>query len=334
LLQVLDRKFKVLTICLGFKICPIVNGLWQTAGGHGEIDLNRAQQEMRKLFNSGFTSFDGADIYGPAELLMGHLYSSLPSPSDEVIQCFTKYCPNPGQMSRAVVEAAVNKSLKRMQTNCIQLIQFHWWEYSNTEYITALKHMKDLQKEGKIKHIALTNFNSEHLANILAAGFTIASNQVSYSIIDQRPSQKMVPLCEKHGIKLLTYGTILGGLLSDKYYKKPEPTKGDLNTSSLKKYKRFVDGWGSWDLFQELLEVCHKIGSKYNVSIANVATKYILDKPCVAGVIVGCRMGITDHLQDNKKVFSFQLSPEDNSAIGSVAKKGRTLSGDCGDEYR
>jgi len=70
------------------------------------------------------------------------------------------------------------------------------------------------------------------------------------------------------------------------------------------------------------------------VSIANVATRYILDKPAVAGVIIGCRLGITEHIADNKKVFSFQLSEDDVKAIDAIAKKGQMLPGDCGDEYR
>lgn len=62
--------------------------------------------------------------------------------------------------------------------------------------------------------------------------------------------------------------------------------------------------------------------------------RYILDRPCVAGVIIGCRLGITDHISDSLKVFSFTLSQEDMDAISNVAKKGKMLPGDCGDEYR
>jgi len=288
---------------------------------------------MTRLYQAGLTSFDGADHYGPAEILMGNLYKSLPTPGDKV-QLFTKWCPSPGPMTRETVLAAISKSLTRMQTNCLQVLQFHWWDYDDTEYLTALKHMKDMQNEGKIKHIALTNFNTKHLQIILDAGIPIVSNQVSYSIVDQRPTQAMVPLCEKHKVKLLTYGTLLGGLLTDKYYKQKEPQGKELNTSSLKKYKRFIDGWGTWELFQELLEVCRQIGNKYNASIANVAIKYILDKPCVAGVIIGCRLGITEHIEDTKKMFSLNLTEEDHARISAVAKKGQMLPGDCGDEYR
>jgi len=317
----------------GYNICPIVNGLWQTAGGHGNIDIKKAQNEMTRLVNSGFTSFDGADHYGPAEILMGTLYKSLPSPDDKV-QLFTKWCPSPAPMSRETVRGAINTSLARMQTQCLHVLQFHWCDYDDPEYLTALKHMKELQDEGKIKYLALTNFNTIHLQNIISAGIPIVSNQVSYSIIDQRPSQHMVPLCLKHNIKLLTYGTVLGGLLTDKYYKHKEPRGSELNTSSLKKYKRFIDTWGDWTLFQQLLEVCRQVADKYNVSIANVATRYILDKPCVAGVIIGCRLGITDHIEDSKKVFAFTLSDEDKAKIEAIALKGRLFPGDCGDEYR
>ena len=76
---------------------------------------------------------------------------------------------------------------------------------------------------------------------------------------------------------------------------------------------------------------------KYNVSIANVATRYILAKPAVAGVIIGDRLGIVDHINDNTQVFNFNLDKSDCDAIDSVCTKANNLFeiiGDCGDEYR
>jgi len=87
-------------------------------------------------------------------------------------------------------------------------------------------------------------------------------------------------------------------------------------------------------LFLELLDVLKAIADSHHVSIANVATKYILDKPCVAGVIVGCRLSISDHRKDNLLSLSLNLSAQDKERIEAVAKKGKMLSGDCGDEYR
>lgn len=97
----------------------------------------------------------------------------------------------------------------------------------------------------------------------------------------------MVPYCVRHGVYLTTYGTLCGGLLTERYLGKPEPSRNDLTTASLRKYKQMIDGWGGWGLFQELLKDLKAIADKHKCSIANVATRYILDKPAVAGVIIG-----------------------------------------------
>jgi aryl-alcohol dehydrogenase-like predicted oxidoreductase len=147
----------------------------------------------------------------------------------------------------------------------------------------------------------------------------------------------MTPFCQKNNIYLLTYGTLCGGLLSEKFVGKQEPTRSQLSTSSLQKYKNMIDMWGGWTLFQELLVVLDSIAKKHKVSIANVATKYILDRPAVAGVIIGVRLGISDHISDNSKVFSHQLDYEDDEKIRSVTSRSQDLFnviGDCGGEYR
>jgi aryl-alcohol dehydrogenase-like predicted oxidoreductase len=98
-----------------------------------------------------------------------------------------------------------------------------------------------------------------------------------------------------------------------------------------------IDAWGGWSLFQELLSVLQKIASKHAVSIPNIATRYILDKPTVAGVIVGARLGVSSHLEDNARVFDLVLDAEDYDPIDAVLGKSRDLYpliGDCGDEYR
>ena len=147
----------------------------------------------------------------------------------------------------------------------------------------------------------------------------------------------MAPFFAKHGIKILSYGTLLGGFFSEKYLGVDEPHRGDLTTSSVQKYKNMIDVWGGWQLFQELLSVLNGIAQKYNCSIANVATRFILDKPQVAGVIIGARLGIAEHREDNAKVFDIKLDEQDISSINSVTTKANDLFdviGDCGGEYR
>ncbi len=321
------------TIGKDLEICRILNGMWQVAGGHGQIDSKLAIQDMQKYQESGFTTWDLADIYGPAESLIGDFSKKV----EQDVQAFTKFVPNPGPMSNSIVTYYIDESLKKMNTDCIDLLQFHWWDYQDSNYINALQHLSKLQEDGKIKNLGLTNFDTKRIKIIIEKGFKIISNQIQYSILDQRPEKIMTSFFMKHGIKIITYGTLLGGFFSEKYLNVDEPTRADLTTSSLQKYKNMIDIWGGWELFQELLEVLNKISQKHNCSIANIATRFILDKPQVAGVIIGARLGITEHIEDNNRVFSLKLDQDDISLISTVTSKSNDLFdviGDCGDEYR
>lgn len=323
------------------RICRLLNGLWQVSGAHGRIDPKTAVREMFDYIDAGFTTWDLADHYGPAEDFIGEFRRQLVAARGKDawsnVQALTKWVPRPGRMTRQIVENAINISLRRMDVETLDLLQFHWWDYDDPRYLDALLYLAELRDEGKIRHLALTNFDTEHLRIITERGIRIVSNQVQFSLVDRRPEISMIPFCREHNIQLLTYGTVCGGLLSEKYVGQLEPTSRALNTVSLEKYKMMVDAWGGWGLFQELLAVLKQIADKHQVSIANVAVLYILARPAVAGVIIGTRLGIAEHRTDNARVFQFTLEAEDLSRLQAVLDKSRDLYqriGDCGDEYR
>ena len=319
------------------KICRILNGMWQIAGGHGQINSDSAISEMLEYHNSGFSTWDMADIYGPAEEFLGKFRKRLNENELSKVQALTKFVPSPGPMSGSIVEHYIDQSIQRMNVKSIDVLQFHWWDYNDKSYLDVLHHLTKLCDEGKIKHLGLTNFDTERIQIMTEQGFTLVSNQVQFSIIDQRPDVKMIPFCQKHDIKLLTYGTLLGGFLSEKYLGASEPTRADLDTLSLQKYKNMIDAWGGWSLFQKLLVVLEQIAKKHDSSIANVATRFILDKPSVAGVIIGVRLGISEHRVENNRVFGVELDSEDHEKIKTVTTQSKNLVevlGACGGEYR
>ena len=324
-----------ITLADDLSICRILNGMWQVSGGHGQINPESAILDMLEYHKDGFTTWDLADIYGPAESYIGEFRKRLLTKELSKSQALTKFVPNPGPMTKSIVEYHIDQSLHKMNTDSLDLVQFHWWDYNNPSYLDALDHLSKLQDEGKIKHLGLTNFDTQRIKIMIEQGFKLMSNQVQYSILDQRPEKLMIPFCQKHGISLLTYGTLLGGFLSEKYLNSPVPHRADLITSSLQKYYNMIDAWGGWRLFQELLHVLSQIAKKHDSSIANVSAKFILDKPAIAGVIIGARLGISEHRQDNSKVFDLHLDSQDHIMISSVTGKSNDLFdiiGDCGDE--
>ncbi|MGE5635144.1 MAG: aldo/keto reductase [Deltaproteobacteria bacterium] len=322
-------------------ICRILNGMWQVAGGHGYVDHDLAIADMLRYHDAGFTTWDLADIYGPAEDFIREFRRRLLTlkGKEELdrIRSLTKWVPQSGRITRSIVNENIERSLRRMSVSSLDLLQFHWWDYNNPYYMDALKYLSDLMDEGRIKQLGLTNFDTERMQIIIDSGLQIVSNQVQYSIVDRRPEVKMIPFCMEHNISLLAYGSICGGLVSERYLGRTEPSTAELDTLSLRKYKKMIDAWGGWNLFQDLLLTLKRIAKKHDVSIANVATNYILAKPVVAGVIIGVRLGIVEHRNDNTQVFNFNLDKSDRDAIDAVCAKANNLFetiGDCGDEYR
>ncbi|KAM5584437.1 flagellar radial spoke protein 5 [Rosa sericea] len=325
-------------------ICRVLNGMWQTSGAWGRIDRDDAVEAMLRYADAGLSTFDMADHYGPAEDLYGIFINRVrqerPPELLEKVRGLTKWVPPPVKMTSSFVRDSINVSRKRMDVASLDMLQFHWWDYANPGYLDALKHLTDLKDEGKIKTVALTNFDTERLQIILENEIPVVSNQVQHSIVDMRPQQQMAELCQLTGVKLITYGTVMGGLLSEKFLDTnlSIPFAGPpLNTPSLQKYKRMVDAWGGWSLFQTLLQTLKRSASKHGVTIPNVAVKYILDQRGVAGSMIGVRLGLSEHIQDSNAVFSLALDEDDISSIEEVTKKGKNLLqviGDCGDEYR
>ncbi|XVE79287.1 hypothetical protein DITRI_Ditri14bG0045700 [Diplodiscus trichospermus] len=189
-------------------ICRVLNGMWQTSGGWGRIDRDDAVEAMLRYADAGLSTFDMADHYGPAEDLYGIFINRVrrerPPEYLDKLRGLTKWVPPPVKMTSSYVRGSIDVSRKRMDVPCLDMLQFHWWDYSNPGYIDALKHLTDLKEEGKIKTVALTNFDTERLQIILENGIPVVSNQVQHSIVDMRPQQKMAELCQLTGVKLIT----------------------------------------------------------------------------------------------------------------------------------
>ena len=318
----------------GLKIVPVITGLWQVAdlerGGH-PLDAEKAALELKKYFDAGLTTFDMADHYGSAEKIAGVFRKKY---AVGKTQLFTKWVPSPGPVKKKQVREAVHKALTRLQSEQVDLLQFHAWNYADPAWLDCLYWLEELKAEGLIGHLGLTNFDTAHLLLVVQSGIKVISNQVCYSLLDQRASHQMTAACLRHGIKILAFGTVAGGFLSEKWINQPEPVLNESLTWSQMKYKRFIDAAGGWQKFQGLLQVLSEISKINNTSVANIASRYLLDQPAVGGVIIGARLGKSEHIQENKQLLSLSLDDDSKKKLKQVLSQLNAIPGDCGDEYR
>jgi aryl-alcohol dehydrogenase-like predicted oxidoreductase len=314
----------------GLTIPRVVTGLWQVADMERDgqaLDPARSAAAMGDYVADGFFAFDMADHYGSAEVITG-----LALAQGQGLRAFTKWCPEPGPMTADVVRAAVDRARERMGTATIDLMQLHWWHFDHPQYLDAMRELQALRQAGWIRHIGLTNFDTAHLRVLIAQGFTVATNQVCCSLLDRRALGEMSDLCLAHDVRLLAYGTLGGGFLSERWLNAPEPEA--VEDWSKMKYQRFIDAVGGWQALQAVLRAADQIARRHGVSIANVATRWVLDQPAVAAVIVGARLGQSQHRADNARVFSFVLDAADHALLEQAFSATQTIPGDCGDEYR
>lgn len=172
-----------------------------------------------------------------------------------------------------------------------------------------------------------TSFDTAHVSEIAAAGVTFANLQVQYSVLDQRPAGVLNECCRQFGTKLLCYGALTGGFLSDRWLGKAEPIN-EISNRSLIKYKLIIDDFVGWAPFQPLLQTLRDVADRHDTSISVIASRYVLDMPLVAGVIVGARHA--GYLGDALCVGEIHLSADDRDLIAGAIALGQGI---CGEVY-
>jgi len=324
----LPQRFRLLD---GYDFPRLINGCWQLAERHSRRRLDRETtlQELETLARAGLTTFDCADIYTGVEELLGELRRRL-RPEGLEIRVHTKCVPNRSTLqtiARRDIEQIIHRSLRRLGVEQLDLVQYHWWDFEVPDWIEAAQWLDELRRAGKIARLGLTNTDAPHLAELLESGVPIVTNQVQYSLLDRRPEHGLAAFCQDQGVQLLCYGSLAGGFLTDSYLgaTAPEPP---LANRSLVKYRLIVDELGGWEALQSILRPAAAIAERHGARLANVATRWVLDRPTVGAVIVG--VADSRHLDSNLDLFNLHLDASDRRLLGRVLD---ALPGPPGDVY-
>ncbi len=314
------------TLPHGHDISRLIKGGWHLAGDHGPVDPMQAADDMAAFIDGGVTTFDCADIYTNVEQMIGDFRRAHPDHARR-LRVHTKFVPNLSDLATldaTAIEATIDRSLVRLGVERLDLVQFHWWDFAIAGHVDAALHLTRLKAKGKVANVAVTNYDTPHLAELVDAGVPVIAHQLQYSLLDDRPRGPMLDYCRDHDIAFLCYGTVAGGFLSDRWLGRPEPTS--LVNRSLIKYRLIIEDFGGWTLFQQLLRTLRGVADRHGCDIATVATRAVLDRPNVAAAIVGATNA--SHLDAHRRLGGVTLDATDLAAIDAVTSHRQGPHGD------
>src|SRR6266704_3173474 len=270
----------------GLKISEIAYGNWITHGS--QVEEEAATACVAAALDEGITTFDTADAYAGtrAEQVLGRALHGL---RRESVEIFTKlfWPTGPGQndrgLSRKHIMESAHGSLRRLQTDYLDLYQAHRYDHS-TGLEETLRAFDDLVRQGKVLYIGVSEWRAEEIAAALRIagemGFDrIVSNQPQYSMLWRVIESEVVPLCEKEGIGQIVWSPIAQGALTGKYQRGAAPPAGSRATDSRGSF--FITEYLTDDILcrvQELRPVADEAG----LSLAQLAVAWTLQNPNVA----------------------------------------------------
>ncbi|MGP3913701.1 aldo/keto reductase family protein [Nonomuraea sp. 10N515B] len=296
----------------GLKVSEISYGNWLTHGSQVEEDA--AKQCVQAALDEGITTFDTADVYAgtKAEEVLGR---ALKGVRRESLEIFTKvYWPTgPGQndrgLSRKHITESINGSLRRLQTDYVDLYQAHRFDYE-TPLEETLKTFDDLVRQGKVLYIGVSEWTADQIAQALKIademGFDrIVSSQPQYSMLWRIIEAEVVPLSEKEGIGQIVWSPIAQGVLTGKYVPGQQPPDGSRATdaSGSAMIARFMND----DVLARVQDL-KPIAADLGLSMAQLAIAWVLQNPNVSSAIVGASR--PEQVRDNVKASGVTLEED------------------------
>ncbi|HWG60555.1 MAG TPA: aldo/keto reductase [Streptosporangiaceae bacterium] len=309
----------------GLKVSVLTMGT-MTFGGTGNFanvgttGVDEARRQVDMCLAAGVNLIDTADVYsgGLAEEILGQV---LRGRRDDVLVA-TKVRmpmgdgPNDAGLSRQHIISGCEASLRRLETDHIDLYQLHEWD-GVTPVEETLGALELLINSGKVRYVGASNFASWQLMKSLAAAAAgrlprFVSQQIYYSLQAREAEYELIPAAVDQGLGVLVWSPLAGGLLSGKYRRGRQPPAGS----------RQLTDWNEppvydQDALYEIVEELAAVGEQHGVSAAQVALAYLLGKPAVTTLIVGARTA--DQLADNLAAADLVLTAEERERLDKVS---------------
>jgi aryl-alcohol dehydrogenase-like predicted oxidoreductase len=310
----------------GLKVSVLSLGT-MTFGGQGKFaktgqtDVGAARRQIGLCLDAGINLFDTADVYsgGESEVILGKALGS--KRHDVLVASKARFPmgegPNDRGSSRHHILRACEASLKRLNTDYLDLYQLHEWD-GLTPLEETLRALDDLVSSGKVRYVGVSNFSAWHIMKTLGVAQTNhyirpVSQQIHYTLQAREAEYELLPVAQDQGLGVLVWSPLAGGLLSGKYRRNQAAPEGT----------RHLADWGEPPVRDEsalydVVDVLVDIAEARGVSAAQIALAWLIARPQVTSVIVGAR---TDaQLQDNLLAANLTLNNEEIERLNKVSQ--------------
>ncbi|RKY31052.1 MAG: aldo/keto reductase [Candidatus Omnitrophota bacterium] len=299
----------------GIKVSKICLGTWNITGDStwGFQDEKDSIETIKYAVDCGINFFDTAEAYGNgySESLLGKILS----PIREKVVIATKTIK---ANYREVIEACEN-SLKRLKTDYIDIYYIHW-PSRKVPFEETVKAMEKLQKDGKIRMMAVSNFGVKDLSEILKL-YPVKLNQLAYSLLFRAIEFEILPFCIKNGVSIACYSPLMEGLLTGKFKSPEEVPDGRARTRHFSKERplsRHREDGAEEETFKTIEEI-RKLCEEINIPMTQISLSYLLHKEGVKVVVVGARKKY--QIEENSKACEIRLSDDIIKKLDQITSK-------------
>lgn len=290
--------------CMSYGIPERGNHTWV-------IEETHSRSFIKKALDLGINFFDTANIYsdGTSEEILGRALKDF-AKRDEVVIA-TKVCnpvhtgPNGRGLSRKAIMTEIDKSLKRLNTDYVDLYQIHRWD-STTPIEETMEALHDVVKAGKARYIGASSMyawqfqRANHVAQI--NGWTrFVSMQNYLNLLYREEEREMLPLCEADGVAVIPWSPLARGRLTRKWNEISERSQKDFLFKTLSSAMEESD--------KKVVEIVGEIAAEHNVPPAQIALAWVMQKSAVTAPIIGATK--LHHLDDAVKALAINLTPEE-----------------------
>lgn len=309
----------------GLDVSAVGFGCWEVGGGYGHVEEAEFARAVGRALDLGVNCFDTAEGYGmgASERALGQ---ALGGRRDEAI-VVTKFGmnyrdkPNLRDSSRERVFASIDKSLKNLGTDYVDVYLVHWPDRL-TPFEETMQALGDVVRDGKVRFVGLSNFKLEEIEACMAVR-RVDVVQYGWNMFDRRMQRDILPYCAEQGVGFMAYGSLAFGLLTGTFSEEMDFGTQDWRSrqGNMGSIKMFAALFGP-EKFKDnvrAVEQLEKIAARYDKSLPQLALRWATSHPAVSTALVGCRT--VSEVEDNVGALGWSIDDADLAEIDAIFER-------------